>query len=705
MNENSLFSPASWNRTASWRRLLLILLILLPTIAASGTMASVLPSFGGGILKGLIVAVFAVLFAWISVGFWTAFCGFFLLLCRFNRFSLLREAAGKDLLLPPETGSTAVLIPIYNEDVRRVMAGLKTVFDSAKKTGSLASFSFFLLSDTTDPDTLVEEEDAWRTFCEGEKAFGRVFYRRRRSNAKRKSGNVADFCRRWGKSFRYMIVFDADSIMTGTAMVRMVQMMEAHSDIGILQTPPAGVNRESLLARAQQFANHLYGPMFAAGLHFWQLGDAQYWGHNAIIRVEPFMKHCQLPRLSGRGPLAGDILSHDFVESALMRRAGYGVWLAYDLAGSYEETPPTLLDELKRDRRWCQGNLQHVRLIFTRGFFPAHRALFINGILSYGSSLLWLLLLLLSSAHAVAEVLVEPVYFSASRSLFPQWPVWHPAWALRLLGSTAVLLFLPKLLSMILVLVKDPSARLFGGRRNLAESILLEVALSTLLAPIRMLFHSLFVISTLLGKNAGWGTQFRDDRGTSWGDAIAFHWWGTLAGILWGFTVYLANPSFFLWLSPILFSLAFSIPLSVFTSRASVGRAFRNAGIFLIPEEVELPEELRALEEELDRPSPYTPFPLSRKDGFKRAVVDPRVFALHTSLLLRHRAGAPSRKKIQALLVDKALASGPGSLARSEKMALLKDPFALGELHERVWELDDREKAARWGLVLPPERN
>ena len=163
-----------------------------------------------------------------------------------------------------------------------------------------------------------------------------------------------------------MIVFDADSIMSGVTMVRMVQIMEQRPDIGILQTPPAAVNRQSLISRVQQFANRAYGPIFAAGLHFWVLGDAQYWGHNAIIRVEPFMEHCQLPRLPGKGPLSGDILSHDFVEAALMRRAGYGVWLAYDMEGSYEETPPTLLDELKRDRRWCQGNLQHLRLIFTR---------------------------------------------------------------------------------------------------------------------------------------------------------------------------------------------------------------------------------------------------------------------------------------------------------------------------------------------------
>ena len=690
-----------WSRSAGRRRLLLIFLVLAPTFIACGTMASILPSRGGSPLEIVLLAVFAVLFAWISVGFWTALMGFFLLLQRRNRYSVSNVCEGCGFSIENPHARTAVLIPIYNEDVKRVFAGLKTVYDSLAATGSPDRFDFFVLSDTTDPDVWVQEEEGWRRFCTEQDAFGRVFYRKRRSNAKRKSGNVADFCRRWGKNYRYMIVFDADSIMAGRTMVRMVQMMEARPDIGILQTPPAGVNRETLLARAQQFANRVYGPMFAAGLHFWQLGDAQYWGHNAIIRVEPFIRHCELPRLPGKGPLGGDILSHDFVESALMRRAGYGVWLAYDLDGSYEETPPTLLDELKRDRRWCQGNLQHLRLIFSRGFFPAHRALFLNGILSYGSALLWLAFLLISSAQAVAEVYLEPVYFLDTKTLFPQWPVWRPHWALALLGSTAVLLFLPKFFSYALALLRDPAARLYGGRLRLACGILLEVALSTLLAPVRMLHHSVFILSTILGKNVGWPTQSRDDRGTPWADAVDVHWWGTILGILWGALVYLTNPSFFWWISPIILSLVLSIPLSVLTSRASLGKAFLRAGFFTTPEETEPPVELRELAKTLQEEAPYSPLPLSPRQGFLRAVTDPCVHALHTSLLLRYKKGAPAREEARQALVEKALRSGPDSLSAKEKMTLLNDPFHLAELHRRVWELEDDKQAARWGLSQP----
>jgi membrane glycosyltransferase len=693
----------AWRRTGSRRRLLLLFIVLIPTIISSNTMARLLPDRGSILLDTFLVAVFTTLFAWISVGFWTSIAGLVILLTKKDAYRVSRACDGLDLSIADRSARTAILIPIYNEEVKRVIAGLRTTYHSVRETGSLEWFDFFLLSDTTDPDVWVEEEEAWHRFCIEESAFGRVFYRKRTSNTKRKSGNVADFCRRWGKSYRYMAVFDADSIMTGETLVRLVQIMEARPDIGILQTPPKAVNRETLIARVQQFANHVYGPLLAAGLHFWQLGDAQYCGPNALIRVEPFMKHCELPRLPGKGPLSGDILSHDYVESALMCRAGYGIWLTYDLKGSWEETPPTLIDELKRDRRWCQGNLQHTRLLFTRGFFPAHRALFINGILSYGSALLWLIFLTINSAQAISEVLFEPVYMPILRKFLPELPVWRPHWAISLLGSTTLLLFLPKFLGAFPILLADFKARLYGGKIRLFLSILFEVILSMILTPIRMVFHSLFVVSTLLGKSVGWGTQSRDDRGTSWREALRAHWWGSLLGIGWGAVVYWITPSFFWWISPITFSLALSAPISVFTGRAAVGRLFRKAGLFLIPEEVELPPPLRALEDNLSRPDPFFPFPFSRKKGFLRAVVDPLVHSLHTSLLLRFRRGAPSRERARDRIVEKALACGPDSLTRKERMALLRAPHHLRELHRKVWRLGDEKAAARWGLV-PPEK-
>jgi membrane glycosyltransferase len=379
-----------------------------------------------------------------------------------------------------------------------------------------------------------------------------------------------------------------------------------------------------------------------------------------------------------------------------MRRAGFGVWLAYDLEGSFEQNPPSLIDELIRDRRWCQGNLQHFRLIFTRGFFPTHRALFINGIMSYGSALLWFLFLAASSVQAIAELLIVPNYFPSGPSLFPDWPKYFPNWALTLLSGTALLLFLPKVLAVVLVTAKG-GARAFVGFFAMNVSMLLEVLISTFLAPVRMLFHSFFVVSALLGQAWGWNAQNRDDSGTSWLDAVRFHWWGTALGIVWGGLMYFVNPGFFLWLSPIVVGLALSVPLSVWTSRVGIGEGTRKMGLFLTPADTVPTPEILRLEENLRRPPPYSPFPLPREKGFVRAVVIPRVFALHTTLVNHRRRNSPQKLARLRELRESALLHGPEKLTRIQKIAILSDPECLEELHRAVWELDD-EKAALWGI-------
>ena len=211
-----------------------------------------------------------------------------------------------------------------------------------------------------------------------------------------------------------------------------------------------GRSRYAVRARAT-VRDSAYGPVFTAGLHYWQLGESHYWGHNAIIRVAPFMKHCALGRLRGRGALSGEILSHDFVEAALMRRAGWSVWIAYDLPGSFEEMPPNLLDELARDHRWCQGNLMNMRLFLMKGLHPAHRAVFMTGVMAYLSAPLWFLSLILATALVAVQTLSVPQYFVQPFQLFPLWPEWHPERAIMLFSATALLLFLPKILASLLV--------------------------------------------------------------------------------------------------------------------------------------------------------------------------------------------------------------------------------------------------------------
>jgi membrane glycosyltransferase len=699
MKEDRDTDTRAWVRASRVRRLVLLGLIAVTSVMASSHMAEVLPHRGTTFLEFLVIIVFAVLFAWISIGFWEAMAGLFTLLRRYDRFSKTLEDHPASSL--EGTGArTAVLFPIANEDVERVFAGIRATYESLKDTGQLPLFDFFILSDSSDPDKWVEEEIAWARTCRSLGTADRIFYRRRRVNLKRKSGNISDFCRRWGKNYRYMVVMDADSVMNGTTLVRMVLSMERHTRVGILQTAPLAVNRETVIARTQQFATHVYGPMFAAGLHYIQLGDSHFWGHNAIIRVAPFMEHCSLPELRGKPPRGGYILSHDFVEAAFMRRGGWEVWLAHELEGSYEEVPPTLLEELKRDRRWCQGNLQHIRLLFTKGLFSAHRALFLHGAMSYGSSLLWVLFLALSSAEAIAEAFRTPVYFPSGRALFPKWPVWHPQWAFTLLATTAVILFMPKLISVLLVLLKRGRAKGFGGAFRLFASLGLEVLLSALLAPMRMLFHSKFVFLTLLGRQVGWGPQQRSDLGTSWREASRFHGSGVILALLWGAALFMFNRSFFWWNTPVLIPLVLSIPLSVWSSRASAGKALRKLGLLRIPEETMRPKELCTLDRILLQEEAPSALSIPKGRGFVRAVVDPCIHALHLCLLGKTGRLTERIELRRRSLVKKALSRGPERLSAKEKRELLYDPDRLHELHQRVWEISDDKLEKEWGL--PP---
>jgi membrane glycosyltransferase len=686
-----------WAKEARWRRLLLTVLIPLPTVTAVTTVSSVLLHHGATLLELMILIVFSCLFIWISGGFWTAAFGFFTLLRRIDRVMITHDL--KKWAARPRTDvRTAILFPVRNEDMDRVMAGITATYLSLQRAGRLEGFDFYILSDTKDPDGWIEEEIAWNRAREELGAHGRLFYRRRRVNLKRKNGNVADFCRRYGARYTYMVVMDADSVMTGVTLTRLVSTMERERQVGILQTAPAVVRQQTYLGRVQQFANRVYGPMFAAGLHFMQLGDAQFWGHNAIIRVRPFMNHCALARLPGRPPLGGNIMSHDFVEAALMRRAGWGVWLAFDLEGSYEESPPTLLAELKRDRRWCQGNLQHLRLLLTEGFSLTHRVLFLHGIMAYVSASLWFLFLVLSSGEAISQAFVKPDYFPFGKSLFPTWPVWGQGWTMSLLATTGVLLFLPKLLSYLLILLKG-RRRLFGGALRLALSILAEILTSFLLAPIRMLFHTQFVFSTLLGKEAGWGTQRRNENGTPWSDALRFHLGGTVLAFLWGMVLFLYNRAFFWWMSPILFPLLLAIPISVLTSRSSLGLLARRLGLFLTPEEVEPSAELAELELSYRKNvSASSADRLTWGQGFKRVALDPAAHRLHVALLGGHRRLCADILVRRISLVDRAATQGPQALSRAEQKELLADPSRLTDLHLRLWRLGENSLLKCWGF-------
>ncbi len=655
------------------RRFVLLSLMLLQTALATYFMSTVLPYHGTKPVEMLTLAFFAVLFCWVSAGFWTAMMGFLVLLRGTDRYVISREEAAPGPI--PAHARTAIVMPICNEDVTRVFAGLRATYESVASTGELDRFDFFVLSDSGDADVCTAELDAWVDIGQKLGAFGRIFYRHRRRRVKRKSGNIDDFCRRWGANYDYMIVLDADSVMSGTCLTTLVRLMEANPDAGIIQTAPRAAGRDTLYARIQQFSTRVYGPLFTAGLHYWQLSESHYWGHNAIIRVAPFIEHCALAPLPGEGALTGEILSHDFVEAALMRRAGWGVWIAYDLAGSFEEMPPNLLDELKRDRRWCQGNLMNFRLFLARGMHGVHRAVFVTGVMAYISAPLWFAFLVLSTGLLAMHTLVEPEYFTTPGQLFPVWPEWHPEKALALFSATATLLFLPKILSVVLICIKG--AREFGGALRLTISMILELLFSMLLAPVRMLFHTRFVVAAFLGWAISWKSPPREDSETSWGEACRRHGGHTLLGLVWGAGVYWLDPSYLWWLLPIVGSLILSIPLSVFSSRVSLGRRFRHAKLFVIPEEVDLPPELAATTAYNDAGKPLA--------GFVDAVVDPTVNALACAAVTARPHIPTASLHARRALVDMALRQGPDGLSARQKNTLLDDPLALSALHLAVW--------------------
>jgi membrane glycosyltransferase len=689
-----------WLGTALRRRTLLAVLVLIPSVIATSFMLGVLPLRGRTWLEVLIALFFGALFGWISIGFWTAVLGFFVLLRRRGRFAITNRTEAEAGSIDPQV-RTAILMPICEEPVDRVFAGLKAMYRSLERTGQLDQFDFFILSDSSDPNRWVDEEMAWFAWCRSVAGFGRIFYRHRRARIERKSGNIADFCARWGAKYRYAIMLDADSVMSGKVLVQLVHLMEQRPNAGMIQTAPVAVNHHSLFARIQQFASRVYGPMFAAGLHYWQLGEGQYWGHNAIIRLAPFMEHCALPRLPGKPPLGGEILSHDFVEAALMGRAGWELWLAFDLEGSYEETSSSLLEEMTRDRRWCQGNLQHLRLVFTRGLHGAHRALFLNGALSYVSALLWFGFLTLSTTEAIREAIRVPEYFPSGRSLFPEWPIWRPDWALWLLATTGAILFLPKFLSILLIMIRPGGARSFGGIGRLTLSVLLEIALSALFAPIRMVFHARFVATNLMGRTVAWRSSAREDTETTWRDALRQHGIDTLWATAWGTGVYWLNPHYFWWLTPIIVALILSVPLSVITSWVGLGDRTRRLGLFLIPEEKDPPAELRDLAAECEvarQRNAAEESPLG--DGFVRAVVDPTANAIHRALLGNKRSSKPSIRDARQALAERALRKGPAAINAQDRRVLLFDPDLLGTLHRAVWQLD-AEAARAWGLAPP----
>jgi len=572
-----------WQRAATQRRAVFMLLTLLSTVLAAALFARVQPDYDNVWLEYGQVALYAILSGWVVSGFVTALMGFYVSV-RGDKHALSAKQVAHHPMNPD--ARTAIIMPICNEDVATVFAGLRATCESVAGTGHARQFDVFVLSDTNKPEVAAAERAAWEELRaalaeNGQQPQVEVYYRLRTRRTHRKAGNVADFCRRWGKDYRYMVVLDADSVMSGDCLTSMVKLMEANPTAGIIQTATQAIGHVTLHARAQQFASRVTGRLFTLGMQFWQLGESHYWGHNAIIRVEPFMQHCALAPIKGKGGMSGGIMSHDFAEAALMRRAGYHVWLVADLVGSYEQQPPDLLAELQRDRRWCQGNLQNARLMTEPGIHGVHRAMFVTGTMAYVSAPLWLAFLTLGTA----------LWLSGS-SLFSLWNDVVPMELAGLWLWTLCLLFLPRVLGVAAVLMRGEQ-RHYGGVGGLLKSSALEALLAIVQAPVRMLAHSMFVLIAVTGIKLEWKSPPREAAAVGWRDATAaLAPMSSLVALL-SIGVALVDASALIWLMPVALPLLMAIPLTVLSSQIELGTSLRENGFLLIPEESRSPAVLR----------------------------------------------------------------------------------------------------------------
>ena len=561
---------------------------------------------------------------------------------------------------PRSKVKVAIVYPVYHEQVRRVAAGIAATWASVQsRRPDLADrFDVFLLSDSRKLEYWIAEQSAVYALAEAFPS-GRFFYRRRPMNLNAKLGNIVDFCRRWGRSYDYMLVMDADSVMDGEAIVALLRMMEGNHRLGILQTNPTPILRESLFGRMQQFAGRLYGTVFSYSLQAMYMGHASYIGHNAMIRVKPFMEYCILPTLPGPAPWGGKPLSHDIVESAMMARAGYEVWFLPEIPGSYEEIPANMVDFLVRERRWMQGNLQHLHFVFVDGLRSMHRETFITGSLAYLSAPLWAFFLAVSVYGILHFVGGSVLAFDSVRTLAGP--------AIMLAASSSVFLFVPRIIALA-IHSSSRRARRFGGKGKLLWSTLLETCFSFLFSPILMMSITHFLWAWLRRKAVRWDSQSRGDEPLPWrtclkrfGGLSVFGFLAligmvraidsipdTRSALLTTFSGGAVRPGdLFVWIFPVLAGFAFSVAIARWTSQSFP--ALRRRSLFVIPEEVDPPQVVQAVGEWEARLAREVPDLADPEAVVDYALGDPGFY-------MRHRRETRPHPRIAAALIPPILA-------------------------------------------------
>ena len=568
---SALRGGPGWLRRAAFAVPVLGLTALATALAAWLTAGAADP------LRWPLLALIAANVLYVALTGWPAVLGF---LARLSGRALHVSAT------PSGRSRTALVMPVHQEDPRAVFAAMEAMSQAIAASG-MRNVDLFVLSDTRDPASAAEE---MRAFAAVRARAPTLRYRRRSSNAGRKVGNLLEFCAAWGDSYDYMVVLDADSLMGAGAVATLIGVMDANPGVGIVQSVPYPVGRETLFARVQQFAARLYTPMLVEGLTFWQQGDGNYWGHNAIVRIAPFVAHCGLPVLPGREPFGGEILCHDVVEAGLMRAAGWDVWVLPQVVESYEAIPANFVDYASRERRWCQGNLQHARLLDRPGLRPLGRFHLGYGVLHYISGPLAALFLALATLDAVLGGGFVSALLGTGAA--------HGALAVLVLG----LVYAGKLLSLGTAFFNDQEARSYGGRARLLASAALEQLVALGVSATLLVLYTRYVAALLLGQTVRWDAQPRDNRGVSWAEGWLRLRGTLLIGLAWLLLLSQTSPAMLAWCAPLVFGLLAALPITIWSSRTTLGGLARRWGLFVIPEESSPSPILRALQRAMAGP-------------------------------------------------------------------------------------------------------
>ena len=577
-------TPAGLQSMAQLRRRRRAFLVLnLVTYALLLVWAGMIAHAGGWTLvDSVMVICFAMTTPWVVLGFWNSAIALWLMHGHRNGVAAavpfidrIGDGAGP-------VAKTAVLMLIRNEQPERALERLRATKASIDRTGEGDAFDYFILSDTDQAEIAGAEEAAvgrWKA-AEGENGPARIHYRRRVVNTGYKAGNVRDFCEQWGDAYNVMLVLDADSLMGGSAIVDMARVMQAHPRIGILQGLVVGMPANSFFARVFQFGmRHGLRP-YTLGQAWWSGDCGPFWGHNAMVRIKPFQEACTLPELPGSGPLSGQILSHDQVEAVLMRRAGFEVRVLPIEMESWEENPPTITEFIKRDVRWCQGNLQYLNLLSLPGLQAVSRF-----------QLVWAILMYAGVPAATVMIVLLPFAAREAHGVAA-----YPIASLIALYLVYIFLLLsPKLVGLVEEVADRRGLIRHGGTLRFLGGAVVETVFSFLLAAVTSFRVVVFMVGLLFGRGAGWTGQTRDASGLSWATALSAFWPQTLFGVLLLGALYWVSPAVLLWSLPFTLGYVTAVPFAVVTASPALGRWAQRVRLCGLPEEFNTPKELQGI--------------------------------------------------------------------------------------------------------------